>query len=466
MSRPAKAAVWFTVCYVIQRGMQFLSMPILTRLMSADDYGVYTLFQSWFNVLCVIASWNIFAGAFSKALVKYGKSKDAYTSSALTFTTVLTLCFSVIVLLFHKQISEYIGFSSTLQLLMCANLLLFPALQFWSYRQRFEYRYRAMVAITFLNSVVGLIVGCVAVLLSEDKSTAVIAGTVGVQCAICAVLYILQLFRGRTFFNKGYWKWTARLSLPLLPHYLSEMLLSHSDRIMISFLQGVAQAGIYAIVYQISMAVSLIRQGINSTFIPWFYQALEDKRYEEIRKLTNGITVLLCAFTLVFNLMAPELLFIAAPASYQVGLPAMPAVMCACFYIFLYSLFVNFEIYYEKPSYAAIASVAAALLNIMLNALVIPVFGFVSAGYTTMFSYGFMVILHYLFFRKITKDNRSVATCIDVRFLIIMSIALSVACLLVLLIYDYLLARMSILVIFLAIAILKRKKIMAIIKLA
>lgn len=142
MSRPAKAAVWFTVCYVIQRGMQFLSMPILTRLMSADDYGVYTLFQSWFNVLCVIASWNIFAGAFSKALVKYGKSKDAYTSSALTFTTVLTLCFSVIVLLFHKQISEYIGFSSTLQLLMCANLLLFPALQFWSYRQRFEYRYR------------------------------------------------------------------------------------------------------------------------------------------------------------------------------------------------------------------------------------------------------------------------------------------------------------------------------------
>ena len=43
--------------------------------------------------------------------------------------------------------------------------------------------------------------------------------------------------------------------------------------------------------------------------------------------------------------------------------------------------------YFEENSYLVKGSILSAVLNIVLNFLLIPVFGYVVAGYTTLFSY-------------------------------------------------------------------------------
>lgn len=41
-------------------------------------------------------------------------------------------------------------------------------------------------------------------------------------------------FRGKTFFNKKYWKFSLQLSIPLIGYALAAQVLSVSDRMMIS----------------------------------------------------------------------------------------------------------------------------------------------------------------------------------------------------------------------------------------
>ena len=43
-----KAALWFTICNLLQKGITMISMPIFTRLLSTEQYGVLTIYNSWY----------------------------------------------------------------------------------------------------------------------------------------------------------------------------------------------------------------------------------------------------------------------------------------------------------------------------------------------------------------------------------------------------------------------------------
>ena len=73
--------------------------------------------------------------------------------------------------------------------------------------------------------------------------------------------------------------------------------------------------------------------------------------------------------------------------------------------MFSYELFVVFELYYEKRGFMMMSSVIASVLNIALNYLFIPIFGYNAAGYTTLFCYIVNAFVHYIFMCKVCRDN-------------------------------------------------------------
>ena len=66
---PVKAGIWFTICNLLQRGISILTVPIFTRLLTPDQYGVYSLYLSWLNILTIFTSLNLYYGVFNKARV-------------------------------------------------------------------------------------------------------------------------------------------------------------------------------------------------------------------------------------------------------------------------------------------------------------------------------------------------------------------------------------------------------------
>ena len=65
-----KAAIWFMFCNIIQKGITMLTVPIFTRLLSTEEYGIYSVYQSWYSILTIITTLYLFGGFYNKGMVK------------------------------------------------------------------------------------------------------------------------------------------------------------------------------------------------------------------------------------------------------------------------------------------------------------------------------------------------------------------------------------------------------------
>ena len=72
---PLRTSVIYMLCSVLQKGISFLVVPIYTRMVATDQYGIYSLYQSWDSILCIFATLNMWNYLFSKGMIKYEKDR-------------------------------------------------------------------------------------------------------------------------------------------------------------------------------------------------------------------------------------------------------------------------------------------------------------------------------------------------------------------------------------------------------
>ena len=239
---------------------------------------------------------------------------------------------------------------------------------------------------------------------SSNKVLARIFGIAVVQFALYAWMFVDMMAKGKTFYSKRYWTYALRFNIPLLPHYLSMNVLSSSDRIMIGNMVGTSEVGIYNLAYSISLIMTMFNNALLQTIEPWIYRKLKENKATDIAQVAYPCFFLIAGLNILLIMFAPEAIAIFAPASYQEAIWTVPSVALSVFFMFLYTFFATFEFYYEKTQYIAGATVGGALLNIGLNYICIQKFGYIAAGYTTLFSYMLFALLHYYFMWKICKE--------------------------------------------------------------
>jgi hypothetical protein len=100
-------------------------------------------------------------------------------------------------------------------------------------------------------------------------------------------------------------------------------------------------------------------------------------------------------------LFAPELLLIFGGKTYLEAKYVIPPVVLGYIFCMIYSLFSCLERYAKQQKIFAVITFICAVANIVLNFLLIPVFGYIAAAYTTLFSYILSSLLHFLNARKI-----------------------------------------------------------------
>jgi len=120
MSVVAKATIWFMVCSVIQKGLSFITTPIFTRLMTQEQFGVYSVYVSWTQILTIFASFRLDYSVFNKGMSKYPEDRDGYASSMLGLTSLITGGMCVLYLVFQKQVNSFT------ELIFFKSLILFP----------------------------------------------------------------------------------------------------------------------------------------------------------------------------------------------------------------------------------------------------------------------------------------------------------------------------------------------------
>jgi O-antigen/teichoic acid export membrane protein len=291
------------------------------------------------------------------------------------------------------------------------------------------------------------------------RANAVIWGFLITQGSVGAVFYVLHFIRGKCFYNKEYWSYALKYNIPLIPHYLSLIVLGQSDRIMISKYCGVDKTAIYNLAYQVSMLMGIFVNAINSSFVPWLYKKLKEKEYVGIRKISNRLCMAIAAMTLMAIMIAPEIVRILGTEEYLEAIWIIPAVAISTYFTFIYGLFCGVEFYYGATKYVMIASTTGAILNIFLNATFIPIFGFIAAGYTTLFCYLVFMVMHFLFMVKICRKETKGNLIYDIKFIVWDCVILCACGGVCLILYKVYLIRYIVIAVLLAGVVVKRKDI-------
>ncbi|MGO5211974.1 lipopolysaccharide biosynthesis protein [Parafannyhessea sp. LCP21S3_E6] len=459
LSKVKRATLWITLSGFILRGISFITVPIFTRLLTTSEYGSFSVYQSWESVFVYMVTLGVAYGGFNNGMVRYPEDKEGYTSSVTGLIIIMGAVWFVLASVFQDQASALTGMPNSYVLLMLVDVVASEIYDIWACRARYDFDYRKVVVAAIILAAGVPALGIPFVILAQDKVLARILSFVLVEVAMAIVLGNGMMRRGRKFFCADYWKFTLAFNIPLLPHYLSQVMLGSSDRIMIRQMCSTADAGVYSIAYSAGMIMTVLTSSLNNTVMPWLYRRLEAKEYGGVGKVALEILGTLAVLILLMDALAPEIVAILAPSKYGEALGLVPVIAASVFFIFLYSFCSNIEFFWEKTRVATVASVIAAILNVALNAIFIPLIGYRAAGYTTLACYVVLGVAHYTFAQQVAKQ-RTGASLIDGRAVWGMAAVLVVASVAFAGLYPYPLVRYALLAVA-AIICASRRKIIA-----
>lgn len=423
LSSAVKAAFWFTFSNVIQKTIVFITLPIFTRLMTPEQFGVYNIFYSWLDIMIVFSTFNLTYTCFHNALIKYNDQKGL-TSSFQFLTTITTTIILVIYLLNTSFWNSIIGLPTILVFIMFVHLYAYPAFGFWATKQRFEFKYKGVTLITILMVILSTALGILGAVYSDYKVEFRILASVSITAIVGVIFYVYNFYKGKVFFKKEYWIYAFSYSIPLLPYYLSQVVLNSTDRIMINALTETSKAGIYGVAYSLAIVLTYLSTGVNSSLIPWTYKRLKTNNLLDIGKKINYIVFIIGMITLLLILIAPEILWVFTTEEYYDAIWIIPPVALSTYLIFLYGLFVNFQLYIGGNKYVAIASILPAISNVILNYIFIPKYGYIAAGYTTLISYLLFTFINYGFMKYTSTKLYENKKIYDIKFIFLFSLSI------------------------------------------
>ena len=432
MPPAVKAGIWFTICNVLQRGIQFLATPIYTRVLSPEEYGMYSIFTSWLSIMTVLASLNLSGGVFYNGLIKYEDDKYRFTSSVQVLGSIATIIVFLIYSLLYPYLEGFIGLSYTLSILMFLVILINPAFQFWSVQERIQYRYRSLIVFSICNALLIPVIGIASVVYFDLGYIGVIWGYVIGNCLISAYFYVKNLLIGKSVYVKEYWNFSLRFSLPLIPHYLAQILLGQIGKIMVNYYLGIALAGVYTLAYQIALIMNLLITGINNALVPWMYRTLKNESYSEIRIGTLKLVLIVVLCTSVLMILAPEFILFFGTEKYMQAKWIIPPIMFSTCVTFVYCIYGTVLFFFEETKKVAWATTSGALVNIIINFFMIPKYGLVAAAYAMAIGYVVMYFFYYYYTYVVCSSRGySVASIFDVKSFLIILISLFIISLIV-----------------------------------
>lgn len=394
----AKVSFWFFFCSVIQKGITMLTIPVITRMLSTSEYGVYSVFNSYGNILTTIVTLNVAGNSYNVGMKKYKGRKQQYTSSVAGLMNLVIAAALGLFWIIRDGVSQITGLGTTAYLLMFVWIYGQGMTNLWLVSNRYDFKYRLIVVGTLFIAVSTPILKIFLINCFQktgvDKSLGAILGLVIPVTAVGLIAGIGMFARGKCFYKKEFWKFAIVFNIPLIPYYLSQNILNQADRIMIERMDSASSAGIYSVAYSLAMAVSIINAAVNSSFIPWQFQAIEKGEQRRVAKLVDVMMVIVAVCHLLVIFTAPEIMRIFAAKEYYAAIYVIPPVTVGVLVIWLTQIFINVEFYYEKNKHIAISSCVSAGLNVFLNAAAIPRFGYLAAGYTTLICYLANMVFH------------------------------------------------------------------------
>ena len=383
--------------------ISFLTAPIFAALLGTGSYGDLSVFNTWVSVAAIVMTLHTTA-TIANARVEYPEEEQPkYQSAAMSLSVMFFLLCSGLVLLFLGPLSRLIDMEPVLIVMILATAFGTFGVQFMTQKFTFEMKAGRNMATAVSLAVVNLAVSLLFVLKLPEESR--IYGRAAAQLlsygAFGIPFCIAVLVKGRTFCERRYWKLCLSLSVPVAFYGLTDLLLGHSDLVMLRSLAGSESSGIYGLAYQISTVMFTIFTALNTSWVAFFFNDMKQSHRDVVLRQSRNFLELYTVLACGFILLAPEVFRLLATEAYWSG-TGLISVMVASFYLnFLCTFPYNYECFHKKMPMISAVTVASALVNIGLNYVLILKWGMMGAAVATLLSRVFQFAAHFLYSRFI-----------------------------------------------------------------
>lgn len=398
-----KASIYYLIGNLFNKGIAFLTVPIFTRILSTSDYGIVNTYNSWIAIVSMIIGFALHM-AIRAAFIDYRDKIDDFMSVTVTFVLYTGGVSSLFVL-----VGAYFSRSNltlTLVLLCLLQGIASALIQDYSIYLMMQYRYKFRTVLMILPNLMSVLLSIFAIKYVVEKNaylgrivpTALVTTIFGIM--VCLLVYA----KSRKLYNKEYIQYGIAISAPLILHGVALNILSQSDRSMITFLADASQTGVYSLIHNLGLIATVLTTSLEGIWVPWFMGKMKIRDLESINLVAkNYVELMTCAMFSVI-LVGPEIVKILAPEKYWDGISIIPLIVLSNYFIFLYTLYVNVEHYYKRTKYISFNTLVAAGTNLVLNYILIPIYGYKGAAATTVISYVLAFVMHSKYSKKLEKD--------------------------------------------------------------
>lgn len=398
------ASMIYILCSFLIKGISFLTTPVFTRIMDTSDYGIVSAVSTWVTFIAIVICCQV-SGTVSTARVHKEKADfEAYMGNITVLGLISAVVVGGLLILFREPIGGLMGIQprlvihAVLQAYGSALAALYTAYLIQTKQPKANMRF----ALTNTLVAVGGGLLFVSMLDSDKYMGRIWAFTIAYGGVM---LFVLHKFLPRAVRDigklKADWKFALMLGIPLIFHLISNTILGQSDRLFILHMMGDSDAGIYTVAYSISIIGMIFADACNNAWSPWYLENTKAGNHEQIRK-TARIYLLFISFCFaeVF-LLSSEIFEIMAPEPYWKAKTTVFYIIAGVFFQFLYRFPQAYESYRKDMRWMAVCTTTVAVLNCILNGLMIPSYGIDGAAVATLISYIVLFLLHELVARRV-----------------------------------------------------------------
>lgn len=382
---------------VIGSFISFLCFPILTRLLSPYEFGLWQVTGLFASLFLVFFQLGMDQALFRHYVLSPERSRVVVGTSFISVCLFSAVGIAMAVTFAPTLSSLFLGFNrSDLWVLAslwgAADAIFLLALSVFQAQER-TWRY---VIYDNLRAGLGYTIAII-LAISGLGAQGVIIGWTGTTIIIVIITVLSIIFaHSHAGFDIKLWKQMFAYGFPIAINLVAIRLFTMTDRWLIARIMGYDYAGIYSASAKVAGVVSIAILPIRTAWVArMFHMHKQGTLVDELpsiwRQLAGGLGIITCAV----SLLSPELLLILAGEQYASGFVVIPFLAVA-FFMDGIILIADTGVYIKgKTGVIPFFTLIAALSNIFLNLLWIPNWGLVGAGAASTVSYSALAFLYW-----------------------------------------------------------------------
>jgi O-antigen/teichoic acid export membrane protein len=368
-----------------------ITLPIFTRILTKEDYGVFALSQIYAIFVSGIANFGLTIG-YERNFFEY---RDRHKAAQLLYSTLAFILtafavFGLLTYIFKAPLAKWIiGSREHADLLFwtfCSTGIMGLKTYYLSYFKNTEDA-KSLVWYTIDESLLGVVFSMFFVVLLRVGVIGLAWGQLFASVAVFSVLALRFRKILPVAFDVRLLKESLRLSVPLTPRIFLGVINNQFDKYMIGLLATVGGVGIYSIGQKVANVVFTYMTAIQNVFSPQVYKRMFDlgeKGGESVGRYLTPFAYVSVFIGLLVSLFSEEIVFVLTPPSYYraADVVTILSMMYASYFFAKQPQL----IYVKKTFMTSLLTLASLVLNVVINIPLIKMWGMIGAAWGTLFA--------------------------------------------------------------------------------